>query len=201
MDGFIRVNLKEMTNNIGEERVSEILSSFSCPLSPDIEKFIKKNAIVFAQQGIAQTHLVFSQYKGELKLIGYYTLANKSFIIPSNITSKTLRKKINKFAQRNCELNQYIITAPLIAQIGKNFCDNLNNLITGDELLQMACDTVAQVQMNIGGKIVYLECENIPCLLEFYKSNGFREFSKRELDKDEKEDLYGDYLIQMIKYM
>ena len=139
MDGFVHVNLKEMTKELGEEGVSEILSSFSCPINSDIEKFIKKNAIMFSKQGIAQTHLIFSQYKDKIRLIAYYTLANKCFVIPSTCTSKTLRRKLNKFGQRNVGLNEYIITAPLIAQIGKNYNDNLNKLITGNELLQMAC--------------------------------------------------------------
>ena len=43
----------------------------------------------------------------------------------------------------------------------------------------MACDLVQEVQLNIGGKIAYIECEDKPKLVEFYKRNGFIEFNKR----------------------
>jgi len=65
----------------------------------------------------------------------------------------------------------------------------------------MACDKVAQVQEMIGGKIVYLECEDKPYLIQFYESNGFVNFGQRTLDRDETEVLSGKYLIQMLKYL
>ncbi|MCU5941466.1 N-acetyltransferase, partial [Clostridioides difficile] len=52
-----------------------------------------------------------------------------------------------------------------------------------------------------GGKIVYLECEDKPKLIEFYKDNGFVDFGKRSLDKDETDSLDGGYLVQMLKYL
>lgn len=74
-------------------------------------------------------------------------------------------------------------------------------MITGDELLKLACDKIKSIQDEIGGKVTYLECEDKPKLIEFYESNGFVNFGKRELDKDEKDDLSGQYLIQMLKYL
>ncbi|HBF3466448.1 TPA: N-acetyltransferase, partial [Clostridioides difficile] len=56
-------------------------------------------------------------------------------------------------------------------------------------------------QLDMGGKIVYLECEDKPKLIEFYKDNGFVDFGKRSLDKDETDSLDGDYLVQMLKYL
>ena len=44
-----------------------------------------------------------------------------------------------------------------------------------------------------------MECEDKPELTKFYSSNGFVEFGKRPLDRDEKDDLSGDYLVQMLK--
>ena len=91
--------------------------------------------------------------------------------------------------------------APLIAQIGKNFANGYHKLISGDMLLSLACTKVKQVQLDIGGKIVYLECEDAPKLLDFYARNGFCNFGKRLLDKDERDLLSGEYLIQMMKYL
>jgi hypothetical protein len=104
-----------------------------------------------------------------------------------------------KFCQYNNVLKIYTTAAPLIAQLGKNFKDGINKQISGDELLKMACEKVQFVQNIIGGKIAYLECEDIEKLKSFYFSNGFVEFGKRNLDRDE-EYITGKYLIQMLKY-
>jgi len=64
----------------------------------------------------------------------------------------------------------------------------------------MACDKVREAQSIIGGKIVYLECEDKPKLVDFYNRNGFFEFDKRFLDKEEKSHAKTEYYIQMIKY-
>ena len=67
--------------------------------------------------------------------------------------------------------------------------------------MQIACDEVAEVQLRIGGKIVYLECEDKPCLIEFYERNGFRKFSERQLDYDSSQVMKTEYLVQMLRYM
>ena len=86
-----------------------------------------------------------------------------------------------------------VISAPLIAQLGKNFSIEASNHITGDELLKMACDEIKKIQSTIGGKVAYLECENTPKLIDFYEENGFRSFSER---------IDGNHtsLVQMIRY-
>ena len=53
----------------------------------------------------------------------------------------------------------------------------------------------------IGGKTVYLDCEDKDKLKQFYRNNGFTEFGKRYLGSDEQDTLEGLYLIQMIKYL
>ena len=199
MKGYIQISLKEMLNEIGEDRVKSILSNFFCPLNKDVEYFLKAKAIEFAKQNIAPTHLIFSSFKGELVLIGYFTLTTKTFSIKSGVLSSSLRKRINKFATYNADLKAHLMPAPLIAQLGKNH--TYSHLITGDELLKMAIDKVAIAQSDIGGKIVYLECEDKEKLLSFYSKNGFVSFGKRELDRDEIDKMDGKYLIQMLKYV
>ena len=110
----------------------------------------------------------------------------------------TLMKRIAKHGRFDIDTNQYTISASLIGQLGKN--DKYQDLISGDVLLKYACDTVQEAQSIIGGRFVYLECEDKPRLVEFYKSNGFVSFGRRTLDADEK-DFIGHYLIQMLKYL
>ena len=204
MDGYILVNLKDLIDEVGEKDARAILSSFSCPMNLDVQNFLRNNAVVFAKQGIAPTHLVFTSFKKEPVLIGYFTLANKTIRIPAHKISKSLGKRLNKFAQdrsRNSRPDEYIISAPLIGQLGKNFANEYNKLISGDILLQLALDKVREGQRIWGGKIVYLECEDKPRLIDFYTSNGFTQFGKRPLDRDERDVQSGQFLIQMLKYL
>ena len=114
--------------------------------------------------------------------------------------SKTLQKRISKFAEYDQNTKRYILSAPLIAQLGKNYSNGYNKLILGEELLKMACDKITEVQLTVGGKVAYLECEDKPKLTEFYSRNGFVDFGKRELERDETDKLDGKYLIQMLRY-
>jgi hypothetical protein len=201
MTGYKQINLNVMLNELGENRVKDILSDFSCPLNRDVEYFLHNKAIEFAKQGLARTHLIYASYKKEMVLSGYFTLTIKSFTLTKNALSKNMRKKVSKFGQYNKELERYIISAPLIGQLGKNYTNGYNKLITGDELLKMACDKISTSQLELGGKIIYLECEDKPELLGFYQRNGFIQFGERELDQDEIDKMEGKYLIQLLRYM
>ena len=140
MIGYKIVNLIELLEIQGEDFAKELLATFSCPLNRDVERFLHKNAILFARQGISQTHLVFTSYRNAPVLIGYFTLANKHIHIPTKVLSNTQRKRIAKFAILDINMKAYCMTAPLIAQLGKNFTNSYNKLITGDELLAIACE-------------------------------------------------------------
>jgi len=204
MTGFKSVNLLLLAREVGEENVKSILSNFSCPLNADVEYFLKNKALVFAKQGWAQTHLVFASYRNEWVLVGYFSLANKDIRITSKFLknqSANLKKRISKFATFDRLIDAYFLSAPLIAQIGKNYKDGYDKLITGDELLAEACDKVCRIQLDLGGRFVYLECEDKGCLIDFYTKNGFCDFNKRALDLDETDKLHGKYLIQMLKYI
>lgn len=86
MTGFKLINLAKMIECISEERIKEILSSYSCHLNKDIENFLHNKSIVFAKQGLASTYLIFGSYKNECVLIGYFALATES--ADNDITEK-----------------------------------------------------------------------------------------------------------------
>lgn len=201
MTGYIQVSLKDMIDISGEDKVKSILSDFFCPLNLELEDFLKYKAIEFAKQQISSTQLVFTSYKSKPVLIGYYTVAMKVINISKCSLSKRLRSRINKFTTYDKKSGVYNLPAPLIGQLGKNYKDKYNELITGDELLKMACDKIKESLLILSGKVVYLECEDTPRLIEFYSENGFCEFGKRELDKDETSKISGEHLIQMLKYL
>lgn len=204
MTGYKIVNLGMMIEELGEDSVQGILSSFSCPLNKDVEQFLHRKAVSFSRQGWAQTHLVMASYQGSPVLVGYFALANKYITISPKVfqsRSSTLRKRINKFATYNPELKTYVLAAPLIAQLGKNYANGYHRLISGDELLSFACEKISRVQYDLGGRFAYVECEDKAALVDFYSRNGFCEFDHRPLDADETDSLSGEYLVQLLKYI
>ena len=202
MIGYGKINLQEMSEMAGDDKVQAVISDFCCPMNSDVETFLREKAIEFSRQGISSTHIVTASYRGKPVVVGYFTLALKFFHIGlrQGGISNTLRKRIRKFSSYNDSIKRDIVSAPLIAQLGKNYANGYNRLITGDELLKLACDTVADAQRILGGRFVYLECEDTTRLVEFYESNGFYNFGQRALDADET-GMKGKYLVQMLKYL
>lgn len=202
MAGYSILSLSDIIDEKGEDFCREILSFFSCPPNPDVEKFLtKRSPIDFAKQSIAQTFLVYASYRGKNVLCGYFTIANKYIVVGSHSVSKTTARRLRKFAMPNISDDNLVIMAPLIAQLGKNYMNDYRKLITGDELLKMAIDKVSAAQRIIGGKVVYVECEDIDILKKFYEDNGFVIFGKRRLDKEERGEMNGSHLIQLLKYL
>ena len=203
MDGYISVNLGRAlkTEGVGEKQIQSVLSNFSCPLNLDVENFLKNKAVEFSKHRWAQTHLVFTSYKGKNVLIGYYALTLKDIVVDKNALSSGMRRRLSEFASYDTDTKNYVKPMPLIAQLGKNFTNGYNKLITGDELLKKALDKVGEIQMIAGGKFTYLECENVPALITFYSKNGFVKSGERLLDRDEANMLKGYYLVQMVRFM
>lgn len=198
MAEYVQINLLDMLETLGEDECSRILSSFVCPLNIDVEDFANDKAIEFAKQRIAITYLVFAYQGDEAYFAGYYTIANKFISILGSVLSKTMQKKIRKFSQYDAHLQRYMISMPLIAQLGKNYAEYLPMNVMGSDLLDMALERVREVKHLIGGKTVYIECNNQSKLYEFYSEKGFIVFNERFKEK-RKDDDVSDLLIQMLK--
>lgn len=199
MTGYSIVVLDEMISELGEERTKNILSSFSCPLNKDVENFLKHKAIEFSKQGLSKTHLVFASKNNSVVLVGYFTLALKYINATRSSLSSSYKKRLKKFSQYDPDIKEYIMPSPLIGQLGKNFTDGYNKLISGDELLGMALEKIGNIHGLAGGKTAYLECEDKQCLIDFYTRHNFKKLALRQLERDET-NLQGEYLVQMIKY-
>lgn len=141
-----------------------------------------------------------SDDKTEKYLVGYFAIAPKYIRVLKDSVSNNLSKKLNKHGNYNSDTKDYIVVAPLIGQLGKNYTDGNDFLIYGSDLLQMAIEKVKEVQKEIGGRFVFLECEDKTKLINFYQENGFTECGKRKKDRDEV-GVDGEYLIQLIKYI
>ena len=201
MSSYKLINLKLMIEEIGEVKAQQALSDFSCEINRDVESFLLEKAIAFAKQNVSQTHIVMASYNNNMVITGYFALANKNIKVSEEKISKSLFKRIRKFGNYDPVLKVCEVPALLIGQIGKNYKYNEGALVTGHDLLKIACDKLALVQDIIGGKLIYLECEDNPKLKDFYESNGFCLFGERKNELFDGSDINTEYLLQYLKYM
>lgn len=201
LTGYNIVNVDDLINEFGEAKTKTLLLEFLCPLNADVEFFLHKKAIEFSKQSLSKTHLIYTSYKGEVVLIGYFSLCPKPLLIKKGLFSKTFEKRIRKFSSQSQTGKEYSISTILIAQFGKNYKNGYDKLIKGDELLKIAIDMISTIHKMLGGKIIYLECEENQKLIDFYNRNGFVNFGRRKRDHDEIEHIKSEYLVQMLKYL
>ncbi|RGW15228.1 GNAT family acetyltransferase [Enterococcus asini] len=171
-----------------EEDIERLLFSFESlsdnGAAEDIELFLHKKAIQFEKVDLARTYLVMSTFKDVPYLAGYFSIANKPLIIQKKVYSKlstSLQKKLMGFGhktdQRNYECKGY-----LIGQLGKNYSvqAQVARQLSGKDLLELAYRKILEAHEIVGGRIVHLECQDIPALKKFYEGNGFREIKDFE---------------------
>lgn len=183
--------------DLGEEELRELLSEFSCSKNPDVERFLKEQSIQFTKKNQSVTYLVFSN--DDATLVGYFTLTIKPITVNAEKFSNTMKRKIARVSELDEVNNAYTLSAYLIAQIGKNFCDGANEKITGEQLLQAAVDTIKELQYMAGGMVVFLEAEDEEKLMHFYEEkNGFKRFDIKEV-KAGTEDVHT--LVQLLKVL
>lgn len=171
MSQYNAVNILDMVDAIGEDAVKNILSDFSCHKNFEIENYVKKNALEFAKRKMSITYLVVDE---EGNLVAFFALTHKAVQLTNEGLSGSMRKKIERHAKLDEQSNTYMLSAFLIAQFGKN--DRYKEKVTGNELMDMTMNILVAVQREIGGGVVYLECEERPQLLSFYENekNRFR---------------------------
>ncbi|MCI9144502.1 MAG: GNAT family acetyltransferase [Lachnospiraceae bacterium] len=178
MRQFVTINILDMLGAIGETNLKKCLSDFSCPINLEIEQFVKENALDFAKKKLSVTYFVVNELG---KIIAVFTLAHKAVEIGNANLSNSKRKKISRYAILDSEAGSYTVSAFLIAQFGKNYAVDEGKGISGNELMDLTFEVLDRVQHDIGGGIVFLECEDKIKLLDFYQSekNGFIPFNER----------------------
>ena len=187
------INIRRYIGNenpeLGEDELLQILSEFSCPMNPDVERFLKHSSIEFTKKNQSVTYLVFSVADG--KLLGYFTLALKPLTVRGETVSNTVKRKLLRVSELDKKSDTYTMSAYLIAQLGKNYSENDGKMITGAELLELAWDKIKATQYMFGGMVTFLEAENEEKLLSFYRNNRFSQFDTRQSisDTDEAHEL------------
>ena len=180
-----------MILNIEEiEEVEKILKRFkSLEVANgrhDIEVFLHDKAIDFQKRALATTHLIFDEETNIL--VGFFSLANKPLTMSDsdfNELSKNQQKKLNQSGRRIG--SEFQINSYLIRQLGKNFAPEalaLAHPISGHQLLILAYDMVMAASKIICAKYVWIECEDIDYLNNFYQNFGFTKINDFKSEYD-----------------
>lgn len=178
----IRRYLYSDNPKLGESRLLQVLSGFSCPRNPDVERFLKKSSVEFTKKNQSVTYLVFDI--SSMVLAGYFTLALKPLTVRGETVSNTVKKKLLRVSEWDEKSDTYTMSAYLIAQLGKNFTNGVDKKITGEELLVLAWNKIKEIQYLGGGVVTFLEAENEEKLLSFYRNNRFSQFDTRQTTSD-----------------
>ena len=197
---FSVINIRRYLNSdnpkLGESRLLQVLSGFSCPKNPDVERFLKKSSIEFTKKNQSVTYLVFDV--SSMELVGYFTIALKPLTVRGETVSNTVKKKLMRVSELDEQSQTYTMSAYLIAQLGKNFKNGAEKKITGEELLELAWDIVEKMQYMGGGMVTFLEAENSERLLSFYQANRFQTFDTRQTATDSEEPYE---LVQLLRLL
>ena len=194
------INIRRYLNSdnpkLGESRLLQVLSGFSCLRNPDVERFLKKSSIEFTKKNQSVTYLVFDI--SSMVLAGYFTLALKPLTVRGETVSNTVKKKLLRVSEWDEKSDTYTMSAYLIAQLGKNFTNGADQKITGEELLALAWNKIKEIQYLGGGVVTFLEAENEEKLLSFYRDNRFSQFDTRQTASDTDE---AHELVQLLRLL
>ncbi len=200
-DKFFAINIRKYLalgddQEAGEPALVKLLSGFSCPKNPDLERFLKKSAIEFTKKNQSVTYLVFSKDNGEM--LGYFTLALKPLTVRGETVSNTAKKKLLRISEWDEKSDTYTMSAYLIAQLGKNYAGGRDKEISGKALIELAWMMIEKAQYMFGGMVTFLEAENEERLLSFYRDNRFSQFDTRQTASDTDE---AHELVQLLRLL
>ena len=178
MNEYKVFNILDMAEAIGETNLKELLSDFYCPKNEEIQQFVRAKAYDFERKKLSVTYLVVNE---DNYITAIFTLAHKAVEIGNASLSNSKRKKISRYAVLDSGTGSYTVSAFLIAQFGKNYALDADKRISGNELMDLTFKVLEKIQHEIGGGVVFLECEDKPQLLGFYQNekNGFMPFNER----------------------
>ena len=153
---------------------SEVISTFKCSQDSDIESFLNDKAVLFNRKGKSKTHLVLNQdalEKGSIEIVAYFSLAIHLLRLPEGTSASQIRRLDGLYSRKGSDPITEIPSF-LIGQLAKN--DTYSSTISGSLLLEYALSVISAAEEFIGGRVVYIECREIPKVITFYENNGFK---------------------------
>ena len=154
--------LYDMNDADSKIKLLESFSNFECKLkNENVERFIKHQCIRFEDEGLARTYVLFCKTKQDI--LGYFSIAIKSI----DLHGLSGGKKIDFALTTKLDHSP----AYLIGQLGKH--KNCGKRLAKGQLLNKALSFIQGARDIVGGRVVYLDCENEQNLVDYYCESGF----------------------------
>ena len=175
------ISLKDLINEMSEEELERLLSTFECSLDSDIEYFLRNRAITYEKLSKARTFLVLDEKDlteksiDKVTVMGYIALALKVLTVPEE-TSNRMRKEIDGLSAKIHGEQITAFPVYLIGQLGRN-SNILSADLPGQQLVEYAYNVIQPAVNAVGGRYILIECHEDPSLISFYRNNGFIPFA------------------------
>lgn len=130
----------------------------------DVTAFLSTNAIVYEKEDTTRTYILINDEewaRGNLRIDGYFSIALKVLCFSKEVDDAVISEMFGGGRASNR-------VAFLIGQLARSLDAPKG---TGEFLLNEAQHYIAGVSDVIGGRIIYLDCEE--SLVPYYESNGF----------------------------
>lgn len=187
---LIVIGLNDLLSELAENDVQNLLNTFETHPNyrtgdqNDVEEFLHKKAIQFQRMSLASTYIIFSSYRGNQIIVGFFSVTNKPLVISHKVfagLSKSLQKRLNNLGTRypdgdgKINKSDLVIPAYLLGQIGKNYSQDAQSTkaISGINIVAMAEEKLKEAIDIINGKYVWLECQDEQKLISFYSRLGY----------------------------
>ncbi|MCL2712148.1 MAG: hypothetical protein FWD37_02575 [Methanomassiliicoccaceae archaeon] len=162
--------LRDLMNEMDENKLSSLLNSFECTRNKDSENFLKNASKRHDKKDISRTYVMVDFDKN--KVFGYYTLAMKCLNV-SDIDPNLGEEFI-----RSMNLNDGTAQAFLLGQLARS--DEAEKG-SGKMMLDHALVILTRIKEKIGCRMVRLDCRDD--LIRYYETQGFRRIRKNN-EKD-----------------
>ena len=167
-------SLNRLIYEMGEDKVSSLLSTFKCTADVDAEYFLKNKAIMHDRDSISRTYLMLDFESEKTAVKGFFTLAVKCLAVGEK---QAIPNKLWKLMN----VNNGVVQSYLLGQLAK--ADGTEKGF-GKSMIERVLYAFRDGKSMFGCRTVRLDCKDEPKLMEYYVSCGFK-FMKR----DEKRNL------------
>ena len=184
-NSFEIIRLFDLLETEGGEIFFKSISDVFSSINKDVGEFLKEKAIQSTKLNTSSTYLIVSSKKG-CDILGYFTLATKMLTLKKEVLSKSEIRIISRFGYYDKDSNSYKIPAILIAQFSKNF-NKKSKSINGSDLMDIVLKQVKNILNLTSGKVVFIECEKIEKVINFYVNSGFQILDTEIVTKNKKD--------------
>lgn len=164
------VSLKTLIEKKGKDNAKQVLLDFACPLNKEVETFIHEKAVDFERIGLGRTYLIYANDAvGNLVLVALFTLGQGLVEFDFYLS----RKERKYILGTTYPLGKKVHSL-LIGQLAKNYKDNHNLLISGNELMDQIFLKIQEIHQKFPSVVTHIDCKDIPELRKYYEQNGFK---------------------------